>query len=253
MMRVMNSSIKKLFFGKKAYQKVFRRLFDIAIEGMNIGTGGGSPKYNGEDVALEQVLKGKKGAVVFDVGAQGGGFTNRVLEVSPDAQVYAFEPRAKDYADLKKLFGSKVTVIASALGEAEGEITLYYPTGKSGISSLYKLNDAFDASEKVRIQTIDGFCRAHKIAHIDLLKLDVEGHELSCLRGAQTMLPHITSIQFEISIASRDARVYFRDIFEYLKDYKVYRILRDGLFEIKTPERITELLFTTNYLAVRRE
>ena len=66
------------------------------------------------------------------------------------------------------------------------------------------------------------------------------------------MLPNIKYIQFEFSISSRDSRTYFRDIFNFLSDYTIYRILKDGLFEIKSPEKITELLFTTNYLAVRK-
>ena len=117
---------------------------------------------------------------------------------------------------------------------------------------LFRSHDGFDESEEVKIQTIDDFCKLNNLKEITLLKLDVEGSELACLKGAEQMLPNIKYIQFEFSTASRDARVYFRDIFNFLSDYKIYRILKDGLCEITDPEKITELLFTTNYLAEKR-
>jgi hypothetical protein len=66
------------------------------------------------------------------------------------------------------------------------------------------------------------------------------------------MLPFISTIQFEISVASRDSRTYFKDIFELLVDYKISRILKDGLDEVKSPDKLSELLFTTNFVAERK-
>jgi FkbM family methyltransferase len=44
-----------------------------------------------------------------------------------------------------------------------------------------------ERSEKVRIETIDGYCGERGIERIDLLKLDVEGHELDVLNGGVEM------------------------------------------------------------------
>lgn len=245
--------LKRAFFGKKASQPFFRKLFDLSLEGINIGSGGGNLMQNGEAFAIRHCLKNKDAPVVFDVGAQGGGYSQEVLRVSSGkAKVYAFEPDSKSYQALTAQLGHGVIVIKTALGETSGETILYSPPNTDGLSSLYRQNDRFSATEKVRVETIDEFCSKNNITRITLLKLDVEGHELACLRGAQAMLPHIDYIQFEMSIASRDARVYFKDIFELLSDFKIHRILKDGLAEIKCPEKIAELLFTTNYLAVRK-
>lgn len=246
-------ALKKTFFGRKKSQAFFRRLFYISLEGMNIGMGGGDLKNTGEAFAIRHVLKNKINPIVFDVGAQGGDYFSEVLKVTTNtARVHAFEPRSKDYRILEKEFGSKITLVNSALGENVGETILYFPDGVSGLSSLHKGDERFTMSESVHIDTIDQYCHKMGIKKIDLLKLDVEGHELACLKGAKHMLPFISSIQFEISIADRDSRVYFKDIFELLSDYTIYRILKDGLQEIKTPDKISELLFTTNYLAERK-
>ncbi len=247
-----NKLIKKIFFGKKAFQPIFKKFFDISIEGLNIGTGGGSIYQNGELFAARYALSKEQTPIVFDVGAQGGDYIQAILNFSKNqAKIYAFEPCSRDYQLLKELFGEKITLVKNALGNTDGEGTLYYPNAVSGLSSLYKPHDGFTENEKVKIDTIDSFCKLNNIKNITLLKLDVEGNELACLQGAQQMLPNIKNIQFEFGISSMNARTYFRDIFNFLSDYKIYRILKDGLHEIKSPEKITELLFTTNYLAER--
>lgn len=250
----MNKLIKKVFFGKKILQPLFRRLFDISIEGMNIGTGGRHPSENGEFFASRYALSAERTPIIFDVGAQGGDYIEGVLNfTNGNADIYAFEPCLKDYEILKKSFESRVTVLKIALGDTDGEATLYRPNNVSGLSTLHKPTEGFSGFEKVQIQTIDNFCETNNIKNITLLKLDVEGNELACLKGAAQMLQNIKYIQFEISTSSRDSRTYFRDIFNFLSDYKIYRILKDGLSEVASPEKITELLFTTNYLAERKK
>jgi FkbM family methyltransferase len=253
-MSIINGALKRIFFGKKAFQPFFNRLLVLSLEGLNVGSGGGDLLQNGEAFAIEYCLKEATNPIVFDVGAQGGGYTKEILRVSRGkANVHSFEPAKKPYEELVTQFGQKATIVKFALGEQAGEAILFSPKNGDGLSSLYQHDDRFTLTEKVPVTTIDTYCSSNKISRITLLKLDVEGHELACLRGARLMLAHIDHIQFEMSIASRDARTYFKDMFEFLSDYTIYRILKDGLVEIKKPDKIAELLFTTNYLAVRKD
>lgn len=246
--------IKKIFFGKKRYQSLFRRLFAISLEGMNIGVGGQGIGYDGEEYALRYSLKGQSKPVIFDVGAQGGKYSEYALTASEGpCDIYAFEPCARDYDILAKLFvDPSIHLVKSALGEKEGQADLYYPEDVRGLSTLLKPEKS-GMSEKVSVETIDSFCQKNGIKYITMLKLDTEGYELACLKGARSMLPNIKNIQFEISLSSRDARSYFKDIFDLLSDYDIYRIIRDGLVPVKSPDKLSELLFTTNYLACRKD
>ena len=43
-------------------------------------------------------------------------------------------------------------------------------------------------AEPVEAVSLDRFCQERAIVHIDLLKLDVQGHEYSALRGAERLI-----------------------------------------------------------------
>ncbi|MFA6095229.1 MAG: FkbM family methyltransferase [Candidatus Paceibacterota bacterium] len=249
----MKQSLKRLIFGTRALQPFWKRLLDVSLAGLNIGTGGGSISDDGEAYTVRYVLSSEKDPIVFDVGAQGGEYTDEVLAAALGRpSVFAFEPSLRDFRALEGLFDDRVRLFNIAFGDSIERARLY-PNGAQGLSSLYMRAGSADEGEDVSIETIDSFCEKNGVEEITLLKLDVEGHEFACLRGARRMLPSIRFIQFEMSAASRDARVYFRDIFEYLADYRIYRILRDGLAEVESPDKFSELLYTTNYLAIRKE
>ena len=108
------------------------------------------------------------------------------------------------------------------------------------------------AQEEIKIKTIDSYCDEHAIKTINLLKLDIEGHELDALKGAKRMLSSgaIDFIQFEFGGCNIDSRTYFQDFYYLLKDdFRFFRILKDGLFPIKSYKEEYEVFITTNFLA----
>ena len=112
-----------------------------------------------------------------------------------------------------------------------------------------------DKSEEIKLSTLDVYCSANKIDRIHFLKLDIEGHELKALNGAKRMIDskNIDIIQFEFGGANIDSRTYFQDFFYLLKDnYSIYRIVKDGLFEMPIYKETYEVFLTINYLAVRK-
>jgi len=57
-----------------------------------------------------------------------------------------------------------------------------------------------EQQEIVRVSTLDFLCEKHGIAHIDLLKIDVQGYESRVLRGAKRILPHVDRVIIEVLI-----------------------------------------------------
>ena len=65
----------------------------------------------------------------------------------------------------------------------------------------------------------------------------------------------IERIQFEFGNDYIDSRTFFRDIYFYLKNYnfKIYRILRDGLIEIKEYNSKKEIFRNSNFVALKNK
>jgi hypothetical protein len=55
-----------------------------------------------------------------------------------------------------------------------------------GMNFIVERSDAGD--EGIDTVSIDDFCEAHSLEVVDLLKMDIQGHEASALRGARRML-----------------------------------------------------------------
>jgi FkbM family methyltransferase len=176
--------------------------------------------------------------------------------------VFAFEPALSSFDRLTRRHANhdNVHLFQLALGQADETVALYSDGEASSMASLYqrRMGHAlrfFEFKEQVTVKRLDSFCALHGISHIDLLKLDVEGHELSVLRGAGTLLTTgaIDMIQFEFGRASVDARVFMKDFFELFGDrYAVHRVVCDGLTPVREYRETLEVFLTTNYVAIWR-
>ena len=138
-------------------------------------------------------------AVVFDVGAHAGQYTKLFARAASAGRVYAFEPGSYARAILRVVVWLRrlrnVTVLPAALGAECGVATLSVPVKKSGsfgfgLSHLGAPQERWPsvAQEVVAVITIDRVAAALALDRVDLIKADIEGWELSLLRGAADTL-----------------------------------------------------------------
>ncbi len=235
-----------------------------------MGVGSGNPvSMSGEIILARRLQKKfeeeKRELCVFDVGANKGLFIDLLKEnlVGSDYHIHAFEPSKECIEVLEKKYGQnpKISVNPFALGEIKGKKMLFFDKPGSTLSSFSKRRLGhksinFDKSDEVKVDTVDNYCQKNKIEYIDLLKIDVEGHEFDVLSGAAHSLStkKIKTISFEFGGCNIDSRTFFQDYYYFLKQSgfnDIYRITPSG-FILPIPKYKEELeqFRTSNYFAV---
>ncbi|MBS1570697.1 MAG: FkbM family methyltransferase [Bacteroidetes bacterium] len=248
-------------------QRFWELAHRLTLLQMNIGSGW--DYENSGELKLAKKIRKKYGngtsLTIFDVGANVGGYSKRLSSIFGETdKIYSFEPSKATYDLMKKATVDCRNVLPNNIGlsDKEEQLTLYTNSDGSGLATVYPRvlehygDIRMDRTEVVELSTIDSFCASNNIDRIHFLKLDVEGHELKVMKGAEKMLAakQIDHIQFEFSGCNIDSRTYFRDFYYLLKDkFRIYRILRNGIHELWRYMDYYEIYITANYLAVSRE
>jgi FkbM family methyltransferase len=200
-----------------------------------------------------RALVGKQDCVVFDVGANIGQSIELYRILFDGCTVHAFEPQRNLFETMQSRLGSLERVVLNqlALSDRVGAATLHRTTHVES-SSLLPLNpdswwaQALDirseGAETVATDTIDHYCAERGLAEIDFLKLDVQGFESECLRGAEHMLAErrIGVIQAELTVHRLYERATrFSDLEGFLEP-RGYRLFT--IFNIRAGNKTGELL-----------
>lgn len=251
------------------FQRILERNVTLSQYLMGIGSGSGVDS-SGETVLVNKLkqLNAKTGQslCVFDVGSNKGQFLSLIVGGLQDIPFYvhAFEPSQHTFdslSDNAKGY-SNVQLNNFGLGKESGEFELFYDEIGSGLASLSKrrldhFGIDFRYSENVRIETLDDYCRNQKVQNIDLIKLDVEGHELDVLQGGIQMFQgkRIRMVSFEFGGCNIDTRTYFQDFWYFFKENgmgSIFRIAPSGyLVPLQQYREVYEQFRTTNFLVLQ--
>jgi FkbM family methyltransferase len=196
---------------------------------------------NGEAKVVAAVAAFRKDAdlVVLDVGANQGDWTAAVLGARPDAAVYCFEIVPTTRAVLRDRFRpqANVHICEFGLSSTSREVEVYRNGPMDVMATINR--PATGAAEAATVRCVvkagDGAVAELALARIDLLKIDVEGHEVDVLRGfgktldSEPLRPAV--IQFEYGWTFIPAQSTLQQVYQLLapKGYAIGRLYPDGV------------------------
>jgi FkbM family methyltransferase len=127
----------------------------------------------------------------LDVGANVGTYTYVASKHIPRSRIFAFEPQAYYVKRLHGLFPG-VHVEQVALSSHEGEATFAVPKiggipyqSRGTLEKIEEPGQDGTTEQRVRLATLDGMKTALGMGKVGCIKIDVEGHEIEVLKGAQ--------------------------------------------------------------------
>ncbi len=252
------STINNILISSCSILKI--NLLATAYEGIGIAT-----KYHELDDTffrrlLPQYLNKKRKFIFFDVGANVGEITNRILQNFQDVEIHSFEPNPHTFEKLIKNKDPRVIFNNLGLSDTDSSSIIYFyeKDTTTGHASIYKnVFDLHGSSElgesSIRLVKLDDYCKRNEIEHIDFLKIDTEGNDYFVLKGSIEMLNNarIDIIQFEFNEMNIISRVFLRDFYDLLNKYKLYRIKGDKLFPLGDYSPSNEIFKLQNILAIR--
>jgi FkbM family methyltransferase len=224
------------------------------------GKGWGASTVNLEVKAAARLL-GDNPGICIDVGGNVGSYAKALL-LEFETSIVVFEPNKKNHQLLLAMFSDNKSVKVEnlALSDKSSVTTLHSNSDGSGLASLTKrrldhFGIPFDFSEQVTTIRFEDYWK-DKLGSpkIGLLKLDIEGHELTALHGLGNAIDHIDLIQFEFGGCNIDTRTYFQDFWYFFKQHSfdIFRIGPLGLSKIEHYSERDECFSTTNYYAKKR-
>ena len=225
--------------------------------------------HNGESLFIKMLLSSlpTNDPIIFDVGSNVGIYIQAILEYSKISEyqptIYSFEPTKSCSNQLQKHFADNQNIILNNFGlsDRETEATIYYDAQTSGLASLYQrnlkhYNRNLSIKETIKLKRLDNYIEENKITHINLLKVDIEGHELFSFYGLGDYLSpkFIDAIQFEYGGANLDSHTSLIEIFDLLNStgFELYKVMSTYLQRREYNPSMENFQYA-NYVALSKE
>lgn len=208
-----------------------------------------------EPILQEALLAVSKDSFLFaDIGANAGFYSIAVRSTNPGCEVISFEcnPRVREIflENIKLNRLDKISIRQEALSDKTGEGSLHVParTGSGG-GSLQNLHPEEGEPQKfsVSLMPLDSL----NLKGLDLMKIDVEGAELSVIRGGIT------------SITNSHPTIFVELLRKWMKPFDAspadvsrlltelgYQIFEVGSQQLRELNEISEETLATNFVFV---
>lgn len=193
--------------------------------------------------------------VVLDVGANIGQTARSFANVFPDASIHSFEPVPETFGLLRRNVCSlkNVTTHNFAIGATSGTVLMeimeqsaWNRVAEPGVERSGR------QVEKCEIRTLQDVSEALKLSGVDLLKIDVEGHELNVLAGARELFERgeILSVYAEVDFVEQGRHGGFFRLHDFLsrQDFCVYAFYDYSAWESSATESFCNCLWVHSSL-----
>ena len=202
----------------------------------------------------------------LDIGANIGEFSNQIL-LNKNTNVIAFEPLPRCCEQLeiiKKNSNNRFRYYQIALSNSEKLDYLFFGEQTSGLASLETaindipyIKDSNKNKIQVQIKKLDNFIDNNNFKNIDFIKIDVEGHEMSVIKGGFEFIKknNIKLIQIEFNWHNLMTN---QSIYNYSKKFNNYVTTRlnliNGKLKIVDPKDfMSNIYHLSNYIFVQKE
>jgi FkbM family methyltransferase len=178
----------------------------------------------------ERLLKTMDFATVVDIGANRGQFALVSRHCYPTANIVSFEPLAAPSRRFRAVLDSdkRVTFHQVAVGAACSEAVMHV-SARDDSSSLLPISALQESlfsgtsevgTETVQVVPLEQRLPADQIQPPALLKLDVQGYELTTLQGCESLLHLFANVYVECSFVQLyEGQSLADDVIAYLRQH----------------------------------
>lgn len=189
---------------------------------------------------------------VIDVGGSHGQFAREILWHFPGAEIYSFEPIPECFSQLQQLAreNPKLRVFQLALSDQSG-VQSFNISGFNDSSSFQPMrpahleawpHTAYEQTIEVKKATLDEIFSGLSLDRPVFIKLDVQGHEMSVLRGGRKTISACQRVMLECNFADLyEGQPTFDQIY---REMKSMGFLLDSLISPLRHPRTGEILST---------
>ncbi|MDZ7787692.1 MAG: FkbM family methyltransferase [Halofilum sp. (in: g-proteobacteria)] len=186
-----------------------------------------------------------EGDTAIDVGANVGIFTLQMARsVTSAGRVLAFEPHPLSISALRRNLAlnhmtDEVEVHELALGETDCDMTITVPGTNQGSATLRQRASNPENGINVPVRNFSHWIRQYGDPSAKIIKIDVEGFELSVLKGMAQYLEREAPVLL-IELTPRDRIEETREALDLLNDlgFGLRRIIDEPPYALPMPESL---------------